>query len=104
MKKRKPPGLDWAGQKPPGTGATEDDGDMRLVQQKPLQSAIPGSPGPELTPKLTMTAPGRAPKARPRGRLNRAALALLGKGLAECFDEIRNQEVPERFKMLLQQF
>ena len=51
-----------------------------------------------------MTAPGRAPKARPRGRLNRAVLAMLGKGLAECFDEVRKQEVPERFNMLLQQF
>jgi hypothetical protein len=100
MKKRKPPGPDWAGQKPPGTGATEDDSAMRLVQQKPFPSAAPGSPAPG----LTMTTPDRAAKARPRGRLNRAALAMLGKGLAECFDEIRKQEVPERFKMLLQQF
>jgi len=100
MKKRKPPGPDWAGQKPPRTGTMEDDGVMRLVQQKPLSTVVPGSAGPG----LTMTAPGRAPKARPRGRLNRAVLATLGKGLAECFDEIRKQEVPERFKMLLQQF
>jgi hypothetical protein len=99
MKKRKPPGPDVAGRKPPRTGATEDEGIMRLVRQKPLPSTAP-SPGPG----LTMTAPGRAPKARPRGRLNRAVLAMLGKGLAECFDEIRKQEVPERFKMLLQQF
>jgi hypothetical protein len=90
MKKRKPPRM----------GAREDDGTMRLVQQKPLPSAVPGS----AEPGLTIAAPGRAPKARPRGRLNRAVLAMLGKGLAECFDEVRKQEVPERFKMLLQQF
>jgi len=51
-----------------------------------------------------MTAPGPAPKAKARGRLNRTVLAMLGKGLEECFDEIRKQEVPERFKLLLQQF
>ncbi len=85
--------------RPPSTGAREDDGVMRLVRQKPLPSAVP-SPGPG----LTMPAPDRAPKARPRKRLDRAVMAMLGKGLAECFDEIRRQEVPERFKMLLQQF
>jgi hypothetical protein len=45
-----------------------------------------------------------AHNTRPRGRLNRAVLAMLGKGLEECFDEVRKQEVPERFKLLLQQF
>ena len=50
------------------------------------------------------------PRRRPekpqksRGRLNRAVLAMLGKGLVDCFDEVRKQEVPERFKLLLQQF
>jgi hypothetical protein len=39
-----------------------------------------------------------------RGRLNRAVLAMLGKGLEDCFDEVRKQEVPERFKLLLRQF
>jgi len=29
-------------------------------------------------------------------------LFALGKGLADCFDEIRSQEVPERLKLLLQ--
>jgi len=29
---------------------------------------------------------------------------MLGKGLEDCFDEIRRQEVPERFKLLLRQF
>ncbi|HEY6254636.1 MAG TPA: NepR family anti-sigma factor [Xanthobacteraceae bacterium] len=40
---------------------------------------------------------------RTRGSLNRAVLAMLGKGLQDCFDEVRKQEVPERFKMLLRQ-
>jgi hypothetical protein len=53
---------------------------------------------------LTVSAPGPAPKAKTRGRLNRTVLVMLGKGLEECFDEIRKQEVPERFKLLLQQF
>jgi hypothetical protein len=78
----------------------EDDGVMRLVQRRP-----PGSTG--TTPPesgLAMAAPGPAPKAKTRGRLNRAVLAMLGKGLEECFDEVRKQEVPERFKLLLQQF
>jgi hypothetical protein len=39
-----------------------------------------------------------------RGRLDRAVLAMLGKGLEDCFDEVRKQEVPERFKLLLRQF
>jgi hypothetical protein len=51
-----------------------------------------------------MAMPGSARKAKGRGRLNRAVLAMLGKGLEECFDEIRKQEVPERFKLLLRQF
>jgi hypothetical protein len=100
MKKRKPPGPVLTGQKPSRTGTTEDDGVMRLVQRKPLRSATPGTPGSG----LTTTAPGGVRKARPRGRLNRAVLAMLGKGLEECFDEVRKQEVPERFKLLLQQF
>jgi hypothetical protein len=43
-------------------------------------------------------------RGKPRGRLNRTVLAMLGKGLEDCFDEIRRQEVPERFKLLLRQF
>jgi hypothetical protein len=100
MKKRKPLGPVMAGQNPSRTGATEDNGVMRLVQRKPLRSAAPGSSGSG----LTMAAPGSVPKVKTRGRLNRAVLAMLGKGLEECFDEVRKQEVPERFKFLLQQF
>jgi len=39
-----------------------------------------------------------------RGRLDREVLAKLGKGLKDCFADVQNQEVPERFKTLLQQF
>jgi hypothetical protein len=49
-------------------------------------------------------APDSARKTKRRGRLNRAVLATLGKGLADCFEEVRSQEVPERFKLLLSQF
>jgi hypothetical protein len=73
---------------------------MRLVQRKPLPSSATGPPGSGS--RLTIT--GSAPKQKSRGRLNRAVLAMLGKGLEESFDEIRKQEVPERFKLLLQQF
>ena len=51
-----------------------------------------------------MTTPDSATKVKTRGRLNRTVLAMLGKGLEDCFDEVRKQEVPERFKLLLQQF
>jgi hypothetical protein len=51
-----------------------------------------------------MGMPDTVPRARTRGRLNRAVLAMLGKGLEDCFDEVRKQEVPERFKLLLQRF
>jgi hypothetical protein len=44
---------------------------------------------------------GQIPAAKTRGSLNRTVLAMLGKGLRDCFDEVRKQEVPERFKLLL---
>jgi hypothetical protein len=42
--------------------------------------------------------------AKRRGRLDREVLAKLGKGLKDCFADVQNQEVPERFKILLRQF
>jgi hypothetical protein len=87
MKKRKPLGPALAGQKQSRTGATENDG------------------APSSGPAMIM--PHGAPRVKTlktRGRLNRAVLAMLGKGLEDCFDEVRKQEVPERFKLLLQQF
>jgi hypothetical protein len=62
--------------------------------------ANPGLPKP----------PARAAKrksghaAKRRGRLDREVLAKLGKGLKDCFADVQKQEVPERFKALLQQF
>jgi hypothetical protein len=41
---------------------------------------------------------------RKRGSLNRATPATLGKCLQDYLDEVRKQEVPERFKLLLRQF
>jgi hypothetical protein len=85
---------------------------MRWVERQPLGSSATGPPGPSaMTPSaiaMSVSAPPdgtpKTPKVKARGRLNRAALAMLGKGLEDCFDEVRKQEVPERFKLLLQQF
>jgi len=43
-------------------------------------------------------------RAEPRSRLDREILAQIGKGLRESFEDVRCQEVPERFKVLLRQF
>jgi hypothetical protein len=95
-----------AGQKNARAGATGEDGVMRWVERKPFRSL---ATGPLAASSSTMTAAGsatkrEAAKQKSRGRLNRAVLAMLGKGLEDCFDEVRRQEVPERFKLLLQQF
>jgi hypothetical protein len=100
MKKRKPPGPILATQRQL-TGATEADGVTRWVERKPLRSVATGPPAGS---DSAMTSSGSAGRAKPRGRLSRAVLAMLGKGLEDCFDEVRKQEVPERFKLLLQQF
>ena len=81
---------------------------MRWVERKSLllpRIEPPGTepPGTE-PPEPEPPEPERGLKARRRGRLNGSVLAVLGKGLEDCFDEIRKQEVPERFKLLLQQF
>jgi len=105
MKKRKPPSPASVGQK--RTATTEDDGVMRWVERKAFRSS---ATGPRTPNAMTMSDDGssdstpRTPKVKTRGRLNRAVLAMLGKGLEDCFDEVRKQEVPERFKLLLQQF
>jgi hypothetical protein len=75
---------------------------MHWVERKPPRSAATGPP-PAISPLMPDSAAKRkTPKTR--GRLNRTVLAMLGKGLEDCFEEIRKQEVPERFKLLLQQF
>ena len=107
MKKRKPPSPASVGQRQSRTATTEDDGAMRWVERKAFRSSATGPPAPSA---MTMSDAGssdstpKTPKVKTRGRLNRAVLAMLGKGLEDCFDEVRKQEVPERFKLLLQQF
>jgi hypothetical protein len=44
------------------------------------------------------------PPPKRRGRLDREVLAKLGKGLKDCFADVQNKEVPERFRILLRQF
>jgi hypothetical protein len=101
MKKRKPPGPALVGQKQATTG-TEDDGVIRWDERKPLRFSATGPPGPSAA-TMADSSP-KTPRLKRRGRLNRAVLVMLGKGLEDCFDEVRKQEVPERFKLLLQQF
>jgi hypothetical protein len=106
MKERKPLARVSAGQKQPATDATEAVAVAWGVEQYPSRSSASGPPAPNAAPAMTMSdpAPRRARRAKARGRLDRAVLAMLGKGLEDCFDEVRKQEVPERFKLLLQQF
>jgi hypothetical protein len=85
---------------PPRMGATEEGGVMRWVEREPFRSSATGPPDSG----FEMMAPDTAHKPKARGRLNRAVLAMLGRGLEDCFDEVRKQEVPERFKLLLQRF
>ena len=64
-------------------------------------------PGPEVAGNISYissVAMMSGGTARKRGSLNRATLAELGKCLQDYLDEVRNQEVPERFKLLLRQF
>jgi hypothetical protein len=86
MKKRRPSSPVPGGQKQTRGDTSEVDGVM-----------------PPRSESTEMMLPS-AQKGKPRGRLNRTVLAMLGKGLEDCFDEIRRQEVPERFKLLLRQF
>jgi hypothetical protein len=107
MKKRKPPSPALVGQMQSIPGSIEDDGVMRWVERKPFRSSATGPPAPSAMTMSDSTASDgtpKTPKVKARGRLNRAVLAMLGKGLEDCFDEVRKQEVPERFKLLLQQF
>jgi hypothetical protein len=87
------------------TGATRDDGVMGWIEDEPLRSSATGPPS--AAQSTSMSDRAGAPKQKSqksRGRLSRAVLAMLGKGLVDCFDEVRKQEVPERFKLLLRQF
>jgi hypothetical protein len=101
MTKRKPPGPVLVAENQPRLGATEDHRERRWVGRKPFRSPTTGPPSGSGS---TVRMPDNVPRAKTRGRLNRAVLAMLGKGLEDCFDEVRKQEVPERFKLLLQRF
>jgi hypothetical protein len=74
---------------------------VRWVERRPFGSSATGPPPVMVSEEVP---PGSARKTKRRGRLDRAVLAMLGKGLEDCFDEVRKQEVPERFKLLLRQF
>jgi hypothetical protein len=105
MKKRKSRDPTAAAPKQPRAGANMGDGVMRWVERNPRLSSATGPP--PAAASSTSTLSERAPKQRSRktrGHLNRAVLAMLGKGLEDCFDEIRKQGVPERFRLLLQKF
>jgi len=62
-------------------------------------------PGPEVAGNISYLSSEAAMMsgvtARQRGSHNRATLAMLGKCLRGYLDEVRKQEVPERFKLLL---
>ena len=106
IKRRKPPGQTAAGEKQAQPGASKDD-IMRWVERTPLRSSATGPPCTAANASITASdgpAKRDAAKKKARGRLDRSVLAMLGKGLEDCFDEVRKQEVPERFKLLLQQF
>jgi hypothetical protein len=99
MKKRKP--VPSAPREPGAAVAKEDDGEMVWTERRPARTSTTVPAGLRLA--VTATKSGRSVKPK-RGRLSRTVLAALGKGLEDCFDEIRKQEVPERFKLLLRQF
>lgn len=98
MKKRRTFGPVLVAQNEPRAEAAEHGGVGR-DERNPLRSSATGPPSSRSGLSVRMS-----PRAKTRGRLNRAVLALLGKGLEDCFEEVRKQEVPERFKLLLQRF
>jgi hypothetical protein len=64
-------------------------------------------PGRGMAPNVSFiceAATGAGVTARKARGLNRATLVMLGKCLRDYLDEVRKQEVPERFKLLLRQF
>jgi len=104
MKKQNQQDPMLAGQYRPTGGATEDYGVKRIqVGQDPLRSRATGQKllGAGSTPTRQRSG---AKTAISRGRLDREVLIKLGRALKDCFDEVRQQEVPERFKILLQQY
>src|SRR5215468_6912213 len=85
----------------PGAGAIEEkNGIERAAEAKPARPRPVGYK--PLRPESPMHADVQTRKNR--GRLNRETLSKLGKVLEAYFDDVRNQGVPDRFKLLLQQF
>ena len=41
---------------------------------------------------------------KPRGRLTRDAMKIIGKTLEAYYDDVRKEGTPDRFKQLLQQY
>jgi len=65
-------------------------------------------PGPEVAGNISYISSEAAMMsggtATTRGSLHRATVVGLGKCLQDYLDEVRNPEVPDRFKLLLRQF
>jgi hypothetical protein len=83
------------GQRP--VGPTEDNGAQRGVGQRPH-----GSGSVELRPKPMMQ--NEVQTRKRRGRLGRDVQTKLGKTLQAYFDDVVKEGVPDRFKLLLQQY
>jgi Anti-sigma factor NepR len=87
---------------PPATGADRPGAatpPLAANSAAPLAANVAG-----LKPPKSRKPRKSAQPAKPRGRLDREVLARIGKGLKESFEDVRRQEVPERFKALLRQF
>jgi Anti-sigma factor NepR len=87
---------------PPATGADRPGAAMPPFATS--SAAPPAANGAGLKPPKSRKPRKSAQAAKPRGRLDREVLAKIGKGLKESFEDVRRQEVPERFKALLRQF
>jgi len=53
-------------------------------------------------PEMTMQTDVR--RRASRGKLSREAMLKIGRVLVDSFDDVRKEGVPDRFKLLLQQF
>jgi hypothetical protein len=105
MKKQTPQGSIFAPPDGPASGAAEGYGVKPIrAGQEPLGHQPLGRRKASSSGSITAKQRRGAQAARTRGRLDREVLAKLGRALKDCFDEVRTQEVPERFRTLLQQF
>jgi hypothetical protein len=80
---------------------TEKDGTRHAVVKTPsVQSVSKWQKAPR--PEAAMHSETTTQK--PRGRLTRDAMKIIGKTLEAYYDDVRKEGTPERFKQLLQQF